>query len=320
MNAGDRIPLGKTGLQVPPMGTGVWAWGDRTYWGYGRSYQEADVRQAFDCLIKAGLNFFDTAELYGNGLSERILGRFVQETGAQVITATKFMPYPWRIRQNSLLTALQNSLKRLQMEQVDLYQIHQPLPPRRVEVWAQALAEAVKAGLTRAVGVSNYNEEQMRRAADVLGRYGIPLASNQVEYSLLMRKVEKNGLLRLCQDMGITLIAYSPLGMGLLTGKYTAQNPPPGIRGKRYSRQGLEKLQELTGLLREIGQGHGGKTPPQVALNWTICKGTFPIPGAKNARQAEENAGALGWSLTPDEIQALEQAADRFQAHVRPRF
>src|SRR5690606_13016747 len=188
--AQDRILLGKTGLQVPPMGTGVWAWGDRTYWGYGRSYQEADVRQAFDCLLKAGLTFFDTAELYGNGLSERILGRFVQETGARVITATKFMPYPWRIRQRSLMTALQNSLKRLQMDQVDLYQIHHPAPPRSVEVWAQALAQAVKAGLTRTVGVSNFNKDQMLRTADVLARYDIPLASNQVDYSLLQRKVE----------------------------------------------------------------------------------------------------------------------------------
>jgi len=171
-----------------------------------------------------------------------------------------------------------------------------------------ALADAVRLGLTRAVGVSNYSLSQMQEAQRVLADRGVPLASNQVEYSLICRAPERNGLLSRCQELGITLIAYSPLGMGLLTGKYTVDHPPPNARGWRFPRERLLQVQPLQGLLREIGQRYG-KTPAQVALNWVMCKGALPIPGAKNARQAQENAGAMGWQLTPDEVQALDQAS-----------
>jgi aryl-alcohol dehydrogenase-like predicted oxidoreductase len=109
----------------------------------------------------------------------------------------------------------------------------------------------------------------------------------------------------------VTLIAYSPLAKGLLTGKYTPENPPAGTRGRLFRPDYLARIQPLIGLLREIGAGHEGKNPNQVALNWTISKGTLPIPGAKNARQAQENAGALGWRLTADEVAALDTASDR---------
>ena len=206
--------------------------------------------------------------------------------------------------------ALHHSLDRLGLESVDLYQMHWPFPPVSIDTWMDAMADAVQAGLIRAVGVSNYNVEQTRRAYDALARRGVPLASNQVDYSLLQRKPETNGLLALCQQLNVTLIAYSPLAQGLLTGKYTPQNPPPGLRGRRYGGI-LARIQPLTGLLREVGQAHGGKTPAQVALNWTISKGTVPIPGAKNARQAIDNAGALGWRLADAEVAALDAASAR---------
>lgn len=130
-----------------------------------------------------------------------------------------------------------------------------------------------------------------------------------MEYSLLHRKPEQNGVLATCQELGITLIAYSPLAQGLLTGKYSPENPPPGLRGLRYGRRRLRAIAPLLRLLQSIGEAHGGKTPAQVALNWLICKGAVPIPGAKDARQARENAGALGWRLTPEEVERLDQVS-----------
>ena len=304
-----ETPVVKSVLNDVESGVGTWAWGDRLVWGYGQDYAAADVRQAFDASIEAGLCLFDTAEVYGQGRSEELLGEFIKTTEKSVLVATKFMPYPWRLGRGSLLRALRGSLKRLGLAQVDLYQIHQPLPPVNVETWMAALTETVQAGLAREVGVSNYDRSWMRRAYDALAREGIQLASNQVEYNLINRKVEKNGLLKQCQELGVRLIAYSPLAMGVLTGKYSAANPPRGFRG-RYNSRLLEKMTPLLTLMKRIGSDHAGKTPAQVALNWTICKGTLPIPGAKNLSQAEQNAGAVGWRLTEGDVAALDEASD----------
>jgi aryl-alcohol dehydrogenase-like predicted oxidoreductase len=306
---GSRLPT----FEDAKIGVGTWAWGDRLVWGFGRGYNQNDVREAFDTSLAEGLCLFDTAEVYGQGQSEQMLGEFIASAGLPVLVATKFMPYPWRLSQRSLLRALRGSLKRLGLPAVDLYQIHQALPPINVETWMAAMSEAVQAGLTRAVGVSNYDLSWMQRAFDALAREGIHLASNQVEYSLLNRKVEKNGLLQKCKELDVKLIAYSPLGMGLLTGKYTASNPPQGIRASvvNYNRRKLERLEPLLTLMKRIGSDHAGKTPAQVALNWVICKGALPIPGAKNQAQAAQNAGALGWSLTEEDVAALDEASER---------
>lgn len=308
----DKVTLGKTDIQISPLGLGAWAWGDRVVWGYGQGgYTDQDIHQAFDVTIASGVNFLDTAEVYGSGRSERLLGRFLPEIGdrtsAPLVIATKFFPFPWRLTRGSLKRALQNSLRRLDLEKVDLYQIHWPWPPIPVESWAEALADVVQDGLARAVGVSNFSEDQMRRAYERLARRGVALASNQVQYHLLDRKVEFNGLLKTCHELGITLIAYSPIAKGILTGKYTPESPPPGVRSRVYNRQALAAAQPLLKAMREVGEAHGGKSLAQVALNWLICKGTVPIPGAKNARQAQENAGALGWRLTDDEVAQLDE-------------
>jgi aryl-alcohol dehydrogenase-like predicted oxidoreductase len=171
------------------------------------------------------------------------------------------------------------------------------------------MADTVELGLTRAVGVSNYSVQQMDRAHAALAKRGVVLASNQVEYSLLHRAPERTGLMQSCRDLGVTLIAYSPLAMGLLTGKYGPANPPPLRRRSRLSGL-LGQVGPLVQVLREVGDEQGGKSSAQVALNWTMCKGTLPIPGAKNARQAAENAGALGWRLTADQVARLDQASD----------
>jgi aryl-alcohol dehydrogenase-like predicted oxidoreductase len=305
----DTVKLGQTDIRIPAIGVGAWAWGDRFMWGYGKGYGDETVHEAFEASLSEGINFFDTAEIYGGGKSESLLGRFIQESGKPVLVATKFMPYPWRLRRSALINSLLHSLERLQMEKVDLYQIHWPLPPVTVETWAAELVKTVKTGITRAVGVSNYSVGQMRRVAGVLEKAGIPLASNQVEYSLLNRAVERNGVLNYCLENGVTLIAYSPIRKGLLTGKYTPENPPPGTRGRMFTRTAIARAQPLIQLMREIGQAHDSKTPSQVALNWLICKGTVPIPGAKNARQAQENAGAIGWRLAEAEVKILDEAS-----------
>jgi aryl-alcohol dehydrogenase-like predicted oxidoreductase len=305
------IRLGKTDIQIPPMGIGAWSWGDQRFWNYGRDYNEADIRVVFDASLAAGVNFFDTAETYGSGRSERFLGSFVLGANQPVLVATKFFPFPWRLSKTAVPHALRNSLERLNLQRVDLYQVHWPFPPIPVEIWAEGLAQAVQLGLTRAVGVSNYNVEQMRKTSAALAKHGIVLASNQVEYSLLKREVEHNGLLKACQEMGVTLIAYSPLAQGVLTGKYSAEHPMPGMRGFRHPKAALVKAQPLIRLMQATGAAHGGKSLAQVALNWTICKGTVPIPGAKNARQAEDNLGALGWRLSEAEVAALDDASEK---------
>ncbi len=309
----ETITLGNTEIRISPLGIGTWAWGDRFFWNYGSEYSADDVRAAFAAAVEAGINFFDTAEVYGMGRAERFLGELAAQTTEPVVIATKFFPFPWRVRRAAMKRALRLSLKRLGKESVDLYQIHFPWPPRSPDFWMRALGEMVREGLTKAAGVSNFNAEQMRRAHAILAAQDIPLASNQVHYSLLHRAPETNGVLAACKELGITLIAYSPLEMGLLTGKYSPENPPRGIRSRRYSKGYLARIQPLIGLMREIGRAHGNKTPAQVALNWVICKGAVPIPGAKNAHQAESNAGALGWRLTEDEIIALDNASAQLQ-------
>ena len=292
------------------MGLGAWAWGDRILWQYGHGYTDDDIAAAFQTSLAAGVNLVDTAEIYGGGRSEHLLGQFIKNTEQSVIVATKFFPIPYRFTKNSVVRALRGSLERLGLERVHLYQLHWPSPVVPIETYVEGLALAVQSGFTQNVGVSNYNIEQMKRASKILGKHSIPLASNQVEYHLLDRKAEQSGLLDHCKETGVRLIAYSPLAMGLLTGKYTSETPPPGARGRKYAAI-LKELPALIALMTEIGKGHGEKTPSQVALNWVICKGGLPIPGAKTAQQAEQNVGALGWRLTPEEVQALDGASDK---------
>ena len=297
-------------LHAIEMGLGAWQWGDRLFWQFGQGYSDREVQEAFQLSVEEGIRFVDTAAAYGNGFSERLLGRFIKETDQPVLVATKYFPFPWRFLRSSLPRALKGSLERIGVESVDLYQVHWPTPLMSIDTMMDGMVECVKSGLTRTVGVSNFNQTQMMTAYSALARQNIPLASNQVHYSLLNRKVEKSGLLARCRELGVRLIAYSPLEKGLLTGKYHAGNRPPGTRGGIYAGI-LPKIELLIKLMTTIGQDHGGKSNAQVALNWTICKGTLPIPGAKSVRQAQENAGALGWRLTDDEVARLDEMSDK---------
>jgi aryl-alcohol dehydrogenase-like predicted oxidoreductase len=261
-----------------------------------------------------GITLFDTAEMYGNGASERIIGEILREGGFEgtPVIATKFAPLPYRISSRSLLSAVDKSLDRLGIETIDLYQIHFATPILKIKSLMDALAETVKAGKVRRVGVSNYDADQMKRAYDGLASHGVSLASNQVEYSLLQRAPETNGVLEASRDLGVTLIAYSPIAQGLLTGKYgPGGDRPAGLvrrMGRTFGEQNLEKVEPVLNILREIGGAHN-KQPAQVALNWLITeRGTLPIPGAKNEHQARQNAGALGWEMSGEEAEKLELA------------
>ena len=300
-------------LHANQLGLGAWAWGDRIVWQYGRGYSDENIREAFLTSLAEGIRLIDTAEVYGGGRSERLVGQFVEESGQPVLVATKFFPLPWRLSRKSIVSALRASLNRLRLDVVDLYQIHFPTPLLSVEKMMEAMVLCVEGGLTRTVGVSNFDQSYMLRAYSTLARHNIPLASNQVHYSLLNRTVEKNGLLARCVELGVRLIAYSPLEMGLLTGKYGPENPPPGNRGLRYLTI-ISKIGPLLKLMTEIGQDHGGKYNAQVALNWVIRKGALPIPGAKNAEQALQNAGALGWELSDGEMEKLDAASNQILA------
>jgi aryl-alcohol dehydrogenase-like predicted oxidoreductase len=301
-------------LNVAPLGVGAWAWGTTRLWGYGKEYNRSDVGSAFRTSMAEGVTLVDTAEMYGNGASEMIIGEILREGGFErrPVIATKFAPLPYRFSAKSLLKAVDKSLERLGIETIDLYQIHFPNPIFKMNSLMDALAETVKAGKVRRVGVSNYDADQMKRAYDRLTSHEVSLASNQVEYSLLQRAPETNGVLDACRDLDVTLIAYSPIAKGLLTGKYgPGGDKPSGLvrrMGRAFGEQNLKRIEPVLNILREIGEAHN-KQPAQVALNWLITqRSTFPIPGAKNEHQAHQNAGALGWEMTGEEAEKLELA------------
>ncbi|KAG0001696.1 hypothetical protein BGZ80_006665 [Entomortierella chlamydospora] len=304
-----RLTLGGV-ISVSPMAIGTWAWGDST-WGY-KPEMFNDIANTWDALQEgSGINFFDTAEVYGSGESERIIGRLLKKSKEEgktlPVVATKFIPFPWRIRYpSSLLDALKGSMERLGVDVVDMLQIHGPVSLRSIEVIADALAESVKLGLVKTVGVSNYSISEMVRMHTALAKHNIPLASNQVEFSLLRRLPETSGLIAKCHELGVAVLAYSPLGMGRLSGKYSAENPPPS--GRRFSNYPMKELVPLLTVMEKIAKKHD-KPMTAVALNYTICKGTIPLGGARNPEQARQNAKALDWRLSEEEIAELDSVA-----------
>jgi len=295
---------------MPPLGVGTWAWGDRSTWGmggYDHGLTEATIAAAWEASLDAGVMLFDTAEVYGDGESERIIGRLLAAEPAardKVVLATKFMPMPQKVAvRRRLREALVRSLERLGVERVDLYQLHGPISLRSKAVLADALAAVHEEGLVGAVGVSNYSAGEMRGIHRELARCGLPLGSNQFEWSLLRRRPETVGLVAECARLGVVPLAYSPIGQGRLTGKYSVTSPPPGRRS--FSSHPMERVEPVVDELRRIGD-RNGRTPSQVALRWLIQKGGVPIPGAKNAEQAHQNAGALGWELSEADVSALD--------------
>lgn len=323
-NDDDRVVFGDATVPTAPLGVGTWAWGDKSTWGmggYDPSLNESTISEAWHTSIAAGVTLFDTAEVYGDGESERIIGKLIAEEATQrsnLVIATKFMPSPWKLNVRvALREALMGSLERLGVETIDLYQIHGPVSLRSHAAMAEALASVHEEGLVKAVGVSNYSIREMGSIHAELAARGVRLASNQIEFSPLRQRPESSGLLGACERLGVVPLAYSPLGQGRLTGKYSAANPPPGKR--TFSAHPMEQVDRVVAELRRIGLAHEGRTPGQVALRWIITKGAVPIPGAKNAMQANQNAGALGWELAPEEVAAIDRVALDGQRTIKQR-
>jgi len=309
-NGGDKSvisasryrPLGASGIMVSPLGTGT------NRWAQGKD--DEGVFQAFLSLVDAGMNFFDTAEIYGMGKSESLLGACLQREPRPVVIATKFAPYPTRFLRRQFMNALDASLSRLGKQTIDLYYVHFPYTLLSIETLMDLMAQAVAAGKVRAVGVSNFNAQQMRRAATRLERHGIPLAANQVRYNLLHRQPEENGVLTACQELNVALVAYRPLERGRLRSDVPPGTAPDTVPSKLGERRGASKEEVIQRTLLTVAQQRG-KSASQVALNWLLRRDdhVIPIPGTTNARHATDNADTLTWQLSDDEFDAIDRAS-----------
>lgn len=302
--------LGKSGIKISVIGIGTWQWGSRE-WGWNRTYRKKDVLEAFDRAIELGINFVDTAEMYGRGTSEKIIGEAIKAHRNEVVVATKVSP--WNLSYGRVLKAAEHSLTRLGVDVIDLYQIHWPNRIIPIRNTMKAMKRLVNDGKVRLVGVSNFKLERFKAAKEAFAP--LELASNQVRYNLLDRDIENN-LLPYASTEKMSIIAYSPLAQGLLTGRYSLKDKPQSFVQKvnfRFSPRNLRRLTEFVRVLCEVAGAHG-KTPSQAALNWLIGKeNVIAIPGVKKADHVIDDIGAMDWRLTKDEVETLEKAA----AHVR---
>ncbi|MDY7013756.1 MAG: aldo/keto reductase [Cyanobacteriota bacterium] len=312
-------------FSFPPLGCGTWAWGNRLLWGYDESMDD-QLQAVFNLCVENGATLFDTGDSYGtgklNGRSEILLGQFAKEYSGQnrdkICIATKLAAYPWRLTRGSMVEAGNASAARLGRK-IDLVQMHWSTAnyfPWQEGALLNGLADLYERGCARGVGLSNYGPKRLKRVYQKFRDRGVPIQTLQVQYSLLSTyPLTDLGLKETCDELGIQIIAYSPLALGILTGKYTEKGSfPPGIRGLLF-RQLLPKARSLLDCLQDMAKSRN-KTPSQVALNWCICKGTLPIPGAKNLEQARENLGALGWKLDVGEIEELDRAAARSEGKM----
>jgi aryl-alcohol dehydrogenase-like predicted oxidoreductase len=285
--SGTERPLGKSGVSVPALGVGT------NRWNTGEPGQ-ASLNETLAAAVDVGMGFFDTAEVYGFGRSELAVGVAALQDGRPVVLASKFAPLPARLTAAQFDSALDRTLKRLGRESLDLYYLHFPYSPRGVDTWMKAMAKAIEAGKIRAAGISNCNVAQMRKAADVLARNGIPLAANQVQYSLMHRAPETNGVLDACRQMDVALIAYRPLAGGAV-GAGSRKNKGPAA---------------LADALQEVAAAQDATTL-QVALAWLLKRDdhVIAIPGATKPDHVRQNSRALTLELSHEEFAAIDRAS-----------
>lgn len=300
------------------MGCGTWAWGNRLLWGYDES-MDTQLQEVFDLCVSNGVTLFDTGDSYGtgklNGQSEKLLGKFDREyTGEnkdKICLATKLAAYPWRLTPKSMFKAGEASIQR--MGRVDLAQMHWSTAnyfPWQEEQLLDGLGDLYERGLVKGIGLSNYGTKRLKRIHAKFSRRSIAIATLQVQYSLLSTyPVTELGIKETCDELGIKLIAYSPLCLGVLTGKYTDSSYPKGLRSLLFRRL-VPEAKPVLDCLQAIAQ-YRNKTMAQVAINWCIAKGAIPIPGAKNIKQAQENIAAKDWRLDAGEVAELDRAAAR---------
>jgi aryl-alcohol dehydrogenase-like predicted oxidoreductase len=297
-----------TATKISRIGLGTWQFGSRE-WGYGEPYAEQEAHAIVNRALELGVTLFDTAEIYGFGRSERILGRALGERRDSAFLATKIfplVPVAPVVEQRAVASA-----SRLGVQRLDLYQVHQPNPVVGDGTTMRGMRALQRVGLVGEVGVSNYRLDRWRAAEDALGSR---VLSNQVSYSLVARSPERD-LLPFAESQGRVVIAFSPLAQGLLSGRYhRGRRPVNRVRGANplFLPDNLERAGDLIATLTEVADAHSA-TPAQIALAWAIHRpAVTAIPGASSVEQLESNVAAAEIDLTEDEYQALSAASDRF--------
>lgn len=298
--------------KTPKLALGAWSWGTGNAGGdavFGNHFSEEDLKPVFDKALECGLNLWDTAPVYGDGSSEKILGSFIRDIDRRdIIISTKFTPHIAGNSPNAAREMLEGSLKRLNTDHIDVYWIHNP---NDVERWTPMLIPLAKDGLIKSIGVSNHNLAEIKRVQEILGAEGLRLSAVQNHYSLLHRSSERAGILRHCKENGITFYSYMVLEQGALTGKFDLDHPFPkgSSRAKTYNGM-LTEIETLIAEMRHIGERHSA-SPAQIAIAWARSKGTLPIIGVTKVSQAEEAAKTAEIVLADEEISAVEELAER---------
>ncbi|MBQ6186983.1 MAG: aldo/keto reductase [Prevotella sp.] len=290
---------------------GTWAWGAGAFGGdsvFGSNTNVENLKPVFDAAMRAGLNLWDTATVYGMGESEKIVGMLAKDMKREdVLISTKFTPQIAEIYENSVEKMADASIERMSCGYIDIYWIHNPMD---VERWTPGLIPLLKSGKVKRVGVSNHNIAEIRRANEILGEAGFRVSAVQNHFSLLYRSSEKGGVLDYCKENGMEFWAYMVLEQGALSGKYNKENPLPeeSDRGKKYNPV-LPQLEALTNEMTAIGKRYGASCS-QIGIAWAIAKGTLPIIGATKESHVVEAAEAAKIKLTAEEMIRLEQLAD----------
>ncbi|OKP77150.1 aldo/keto reductase [Paenibacillus sp. P3E] len=316
-------PLGQSALLVSPLGLGCWQFsrGKGIVGKYWSNLEDADILEIVRVSLEGGMNWVDTAEIYGGGKSEEALAHVLDQMKrensphATPLIATKWWPL-FRTA-NSITSTIDERLRCLGGRDIDLYQIHQPFSLSSIASEMKAMAGLVQAGKIRNIGVSNYSAKQMTEAHRLLRQYGLNLVSNQVKYNLLDRKIDRNGTMAAAKELGISIIAYSPLQQGILTGRF--HQDPAQIQAISRMRKlqsglddkGLARSKPLIESLKGLAEKYG-VTPGQIALNWLIYYNgdtVVAIPGASKVRHARENIGAMSFRLEQGELDHLNEVS-----------
>lgn len=297
---------------MPRVALGAWSWGAGMAGGdqvFGTHLSEADLKPVFDAAIQRGLNLWDTAAVYGEGSSERILGNFIKDVPREnVIISTKFTPQIASDSPNAMQEMLDGSKVRLHTNVIDLYWVHNPFD---VEKWTLKLIPIAKSGQIRSIGVSNHNLAELKRANEILGAEGLKVSAVQNHYSLLHRSSERAGILNYCKENGITFYSYMVLEQGALSGLYDQSHPFPegSARATSYN-HALPELESLVKEMKAVAADHEA-TVAQVVTAWAIAKGTLPIIGVTKVKHVEDAAKAATLELTPYEIRRMEDLAGK---------
>ncbi|HTK17068.1 MAG TPA: aldo/keto reductase [Acidimicrobiia bacterium] len=296
------------GVRMSAIGLGTWQFGSKD-WGYGSQYADVEAGHILERALDLGINLIDTAEVYGRGNSERIVGKALGDRRKEAFVATKVLPIAPTA--NYVEKHGRQSAERLGIDVIDLYQVHWPNPVIPIAQTMEGMRRLQKAGVIVDAGVSNFSLARWRAAEDALGS---PVLSNQVQYSLVARKPDAE-LVPYAQANERIVIAYSPLGQGLLSGRYDSANPPTGsarLNNPLFLPENLDRARPLVEAVRAVATAHGA-TPAQVALAWVIShRNVVAIPGASSVAQLEANAAAADLELSVDDLDRLTRASDAF--------